>query len=145
MKNHNLSIRFLSLFLTLLLLAAAYGSVCAEETVSFTDAAEFAFSESLGDFYKREACSIRAVYSITLPEETSVVHEAVLQSYSDYSDILLFEFGYCNILPIVESCFICVGTSKLDGSFVILPAPSVIFGRTYDFNAFNNVTIMPVT
>jgi len=137
-------LRFRILLLTLLLLAAISGSVLAESAVDFTEASEFAFAETLEGFCAREDCSIRAVYAITLPDDPSSVHEAVLESYAGYSDILLIEFGWYRVSPIVESYFVCVGTSEATGSLAILPSPSVIIGRTYDYNAFDNVSIVPV-
>ena len=141
MFNHR---RTVTIILTFILFATAAVSAFAEQAVDFTAAADFAFAENLEGFYEHEDCTIRAVYSITLPEDTSAVHELILENYGGYSDILLIEFGCCNIGPIVESQFICVGTSDADGSFAILPAPRAFVAKTYDYNVFDGVSIVPV-
>ncbi len=86
---------------------------------------------------------IRARYLIELPEDTSQVHEQILEAYEGCEEIQLIEFGVPDIGGIVTSVFACVGTCS-DGELKNLLTPMELLGRIYDESAFDHLSITPV-
>ena len=124
-----------------LLLVSMLGCACAEFMEDPVAAA--AFESRVGGFYDPSECFIRARYRIELPEDTSQLHEQILEAYEGCGEIQLIEFGVPGIGGIVTSVFACVGTGP-DGELKNLLTPMELLGRIYDESAFDLLSIAPV-
>ena len=126
-------------FLLMLIVAFTIFSVCyAEEINDYDDLIEYGAQYLLVDSY-----TIRTRYCISMPVNTQKLHEEVVKAYDGYEKILLIEYGYSRIPPVVESQFVCVGVvNKTEIS--VLPTPFDLIARTYDLAVIEGVNISEV-
>ena len=99
---------------------------------------DFAYENvSLMRFHEKDSYSIRAAYSISLPDDTGEVHQLIMSEYSSCQFVYLIEYGYAYIGPIVQSLYVCIG--EANGSLVILDTPFDIMKKAYDFTIFDDI------
>ena len=111
-------------------------SICyAEEVVVNSAILEYGAESLLLDSY-----TVRACYSIALPDDTESIHKEVANAYQGFERILLIEYGYSTVGPILEGQFACIGINN-GSEFSILPTPFDLIARTYDWALFDNISI----
>lgn len=138
--KHDLFIVFLC-FITLCVGA----HVSFADEIAYNDILQFAYDNDLSEmqFRSLEDYHIRAVYQMALPEDTQGIHQEILREYSGYEDIYLVEYGFCDIEPIVQSEYFCVGVDA-EQNLVKLLTPFEIRARIFDFDAFSDIPITKV-
>ena len=128
-------------FVAMLLIAAlVVCTACAEADWWDDPVRAFGFEAQMDGFYQREDCSIRAEYALTLNESASGVSEAVQEAYAGYAEVRLIEFGHCEVPPIVQSSFFCVGV-RTDGTMEVLPTPFDLIARAYSAEVLEGLEI----
>ena len=128
-------------FVAMLLIAAlAVCTACAEAQWWDDPVRAFGFEAQMDGFFQRDACSVRAEYALTLDENASGVSEAVQEAYAGYAEVRLIEFGHCEVPPIVQSSFVCVGV-QADGTMEILPTPFDLIARAYSAEVLEGLEI----
>jgi hypothetical protein len=104
---------------------------------------DFAYENvSLMQFRDKDCYSIRAVYSISLPEDTSEVHQLIVSEYGSCQSVYLIEYGYADLGPIIKSLYVCIGEDN--DSLVSLDTPYKIISYAYDWTIFDDVSILEV-
>ncbi len=126
-------------FLLILIVAFTISIVSyAEEINDYDNLIEYGAQYCLLDSY-----TIRSCFCISLPENTQTLHEEVIKAYDGYEKILLIEYGYSRIPPVVESQFACVGVANKT-EISVLPTPFDLIERTYDLAVIEGVNISEV-
>lgn len=125
-------------FVAMLLIAAlVVCTACAEADWWDDPVRAFGFEAQMDGFYQREDCSVRAEYALDLDESAS---EAAREAYAGYAEVRLIEFGYCDVPPIVQSSFVCVGV-RADGTMEVLPTPFDLIARAYSAEVLEGLEI----
>ena len=85
---------------------------------------------------------VRAAYEITLPE---TLPEAIEPYYGGYERVILLEYGFYQLYPIVTGEFLAVGV-KADGSMEECLTPSGLTAKTFDLEPLKewSVAVLPV-
>jgi hypothetical protein len=132
------------LIITLILIQLTTYAVSASPGVALFDVFLDIIYENVPSmqFLEKNCYSIRAVYSISLPEDTSEVHKLIVSEYSSYQFVYLIEYGYAYIGPIIQSSYVCIGEDN--GNFVILDTPYDIISKVFDYTIFNDIPIIEV-
>ena len=105
---------------------------------------DFAYENvSLMRFHEKDSYSIRAAYSISLPEDTSKVHQLIVSEYSSCQSVYLIEYGYAYIGPIIQSLYVCIGEDN--DSLIILDTPFEIMKKAYNFTIFDDILITEIS
>ncbi len=82
----------------------------------------------------------RAAYEIALTEPLS---EAVQPFYGEYVRVIVVEYGYYEVYPILSSQLLAVGV-KADGSLEPCLTPGELLARTYDRTLLRDLPIQPL-
>lgn len=123
------------LLLALIFLVCAV--CCAEEDFDRNKLFEYGAQKCLLDSY-----TVRSCYRISLPESEDLSEE-VMEAYGSYASIFLIEYGYCRVLPIIESQFICIGITG-NSEFEKCLTPFDLIARTYNPDILSGVNIEEV-
>lgn len=85
---------------------------------------------------------VRAAYEITLPE---TLPEAIEPYYGGYERVIVMEYGFYQLYPIVTGEFLAVGV-KADGSMEECLTPSGLTAKTFDLEPLKewSVAVLPV-
>lgn len=112
---------------------AAMGAACAETAVP-GDEALIAYG---AEWTLREDAKPRACYAISLTDAAS---EMAAEVYGGYARVLLVEYGFVRVPPIVESQFVCIGATE-SGEIETLPPPATLIARSYDLSVCDGLKI----
>lgn len=112
----------------------------AEAVYDDVDMLEYGYQEVMSEFEPDSVFSVRAYYTISIPEDTQDIAQEILDTYRGYDRILLIEYGTYTIHPILQSAFVCVGASA-DAEFTILQTPFDLISKTYNLASFEPVVI----
>lgn len=132
----------LSLLLTLLFVFALPAAAEEDSTLALAQQAlagrveELKFDEDAPDPF------VRAAYEITLPE---TLPEAIEPYYGGYERVILLEYGFYQLYPIVTGEFLAVG-GKADGSMEECLTPNGLTAKTFDPEPLKewSVAVLPV-
>ncbi len=132
----------LSLLLTLLFVFALPSAAEEDSTLALAQQAlagrveELKFDEDAPDPF------VRAAYEITLPE---TLPEAIEPYYGGYERVILLEYGFYQLYPIVTGEFLAVG-GKADGSMEECLTPNGLTAKTFDPEPLKewSVAVLPV-
>jgi hypothetical protein len=82
----------------------------------------------------------RAAYEIAL---TGPLSEAAQPFYGEYVRVIVVEYGYYEVYPILSSQLLAVGV-KADGSLEPCLTPGELLARTYDRTLLRDLPIQPL-
>lgn len=122
----------------LILIVVLLGNTALGQETEQMTVVDFGFREVIEPNLKMEECVVRARYLLRLPEE--IENEFIAETYEGFEEIHLIEYGYFNISPVMQSCFICVGIME-DGTMERLPTPFDMVKKMYDFSAFDGMIV----
>lgn len=132
----------LSLLLTLLFVFALPAAAEEDSTLALAQQALAGRVEELKFDGDAPDPFVRAAYEITLPE---TLPEAIEPYYGGYERVILLEYGFYQLYPIVTGEFLAVGV-KADGSMEECLTPSGLTAKTFDLEPLKewSVAVLPV-
>ena len=130
--------RMLSAAILAVLIATLSASPALCQEAAAENVVDFGFQKMIAPKLEMDECIVRARYLLQVPDETE--YEIIAETYLGYEKVHLIEYGYFNMIPVIQSYYVCVGV-KEDGEMEILPTPMDVAKRIYDFGAFDGMIV----